>query len=121
MSFNRQPLGQRVPSCVSETIRSYAREQTCALRSPVCNHRPETTVHCHLRMFGAAGMGHKPHDFHGIHACSDCHRLLDSRDWMESGLIGFEDILRALMETQRRLYAAGLLRAGSEKETRRNG
>ena len=109
MSFSRKPLGQRVPSCVSPAIRASAREQTCTLRSSVCNGRLDTTVLCHLRMFGAAGMGHKPHDFHGIHACSECHRLLDSRDWMESGAMGFEDILRALMETQRRLYAAGLL------------
>lgn len=109
MSFNRQPLGQRVPSCVSPAIRASAREQTCTLRSSVCNGRLDTTVLCHLRMFGAAGMGEKPHDFHAVYACSDCHRVLDSRDWMTSGALGWEDITRSLMETQRRLYAAGLL------------
>lgn len=109
MTFNRTPIGQRVPSCVSSAIRASAREQTCTLRSPACNGRLDTTVLCHLRMFGSAGIAHKPHDFHAVYACSDCHRLLDSRDWMTTGAIGFEDVLRALMETQRRLYAAGLL------------
>ena len=109
MSFVSQPLGQRVPSCVSPAIRASAREQSCTLRSSVCNGRLDTTVLCHLRMFGSADMGEKPHDFHAVHACSDCHRLLDSRDWLTSGAIGWEDVLRALMETQRRLYAAGLI------------
>lgn len=37
---------------------------------------------------------------------------LDRRDAATSGLWGFEDLLRALIETQRRLWAAGLIQEG---------
>ena len=35
--------------------------------------------------------------------------LMDRRDAATAGLIGFEDILRAMIETQARMYAARLL------------
>lgn len=80
----------------SDKLRRFARGQTCTLQMPWCNHNPETTVLCHVRMFGAAGMGQKPHDFLAFHACSECHRR--ERD------AGHDDILRAMMLTQTRVY-----------------
>lgn len=110
MSFNRTPLGPKEKRVVSKPLRQSAAMQPCTLRSPICNGRSDTTVLCHLRLFGSAGIAQKPHDIHGVYACFECHRLLDSRNWMTSGLIGFEDILRALIETQSRMIAAGLIR-----------
>lgn len=106
----RPPLGQRTPPCVSTALRQSARMQPCTLRSPVCNGRLDTTVLAHLRGFGNAGIAQKPHDFHAVYACSSCHDALDRRDALTAGLIGFEDVLRAMIETQTRMYAAGLLR-----------
>jgi hypothetical protein len=63
----------------------------------ICNRNPETTVLCHIRMFGHAGVSEKPHDFFGYHGCSDCHR--------HEKEAGYDDLLRALMTTQARVYA----------------
>lgn len=87
--------------CVSKAIRKFARNQTCALRMPWCNGDPETTVHCHIRRAGFNGIGMKPLDIFGWHGCSECHRRENEAS---DG-----DILRAMMETQTRLYDAGLL------------
>ena len=92
------------PSFVSQRFRDFARGQECALRMPWCLGGTETVVLCHMRFFGNAGIGQKPHDFHGYHGCAECHRR--ERE------AGFDDLLRALMETQSRLYAAGLLIGG---------
>ena len=109
MSFHREPLGQKVVPCVSRAIRDSARGQSCTLRSPGCDGGGETTVLAHVRAFGNAGVAQKPHDFHSCYACGPCHELMDSRDWLTDGMLGWEDVLRAMMETQRRLYAAGLI------------
>lgn len=112
MSFIKMPLGQRQPSLVSTKMRSSAQGQPCALRLPCCNGRMDTTVLAHLRMFGAAGMGHKPPDWFAVYACHACHDALDRRDAATAGLWGFEDVLRAWFETQRRMWAAGLITEG---------
>lgn len=91
----------KTPSFVSKRFRDFARGQDCTLRMPWCNNDPETTVMCHVRAFGNAGIGMKPHDFHAFHGCSECHRREKEAGW--------DDILRAMMETQSRLYAAGLM------------
>ena len=75
----------------------------------MCDGGGATTVLAYIRAFGNAGIGQKPHDFHACYACGLCHSILDSRDWLTSGMIGWEDVLRAMMETQSRLYEAGLL------------
>ncbi len=89
-------MGQRTPPFVSKKLRDFARDQTCTMRMPWCNNDPATTVHCHVRAFGSGGMGSKPHDFHGFHGCSECHRREKEAGW--------DDILRAMMETQTRIY-----------------
>ena len=83
-------------SFVSQTIRDFAKGQTCSMQLPWCNHDPATTVHCHIREFGMAGGGEKPHDFHGWHGCSECHRREKEAGW--------DDLLRALLITQKRIY-----------------
>lgn len=95
----------KTPNCISPKIRQSARGEDCALRGPTCSYDPSTTVLAHLRFFNAAGVGQKPHDFHAVYACHSCHAAMDRR----SGLIGWDDILRALMETQSKLYAKGLI------------
>lgn len=115
MSIIHRPLGLKGGSGVSKRIRDFARGQDCTLRIPgVCNHDAETVVHCHLRFFNWAGISQKPVDFLGVHACSACHDALDRRSAAHE-LIGFEDILRALGETQMRLHRAGLLKMEGEK------
>ena len=88
--------------CVSRAIRDFARGQTCTLRMPWGNNDPETTVHCHIRRKGFNGVNQKPLDIFGYHGCSECHRREDAAD---DG-----DLLRAMMETQTRLYQAGILK-----------
>jgi hypothetical protein len=86
--------------------RQSARGQPCTLRLDCCNHDPETTVLAHLRMFGWAGTAQKPPDFLGVYACSDCHDALDRR---RSAEWGFDDVLRALGETQIAMQKQGVL------------
>lgn len=87
--------------CKSKALRDFARGQECTLRLPGCNRNQETTVLCHIRQKGFNGVGQKPLDFFGYHGCSECHRL--------EAEAGYDDLLRAMMETQTRLYNAGLL------------
>ena len=56
----------------------------------------------------------KPPDWCAVYACADCHDAIDRRNAATSGLWGFEDLLRALIETQRRLWAAGLIQEGTK-------
>ncbi len=95
---------------VSQQVRDFAKGKGCTLRlSGVCNGDPATTIHAHLRFFGWAGVAQKPGDFLGVHACLACHDELDRRNNAGEPVWEFEDVLRALGETQIRLYTAGLL------------
>lgn len=115
MSFNRTPLGPKERRVVSKPLRQSAAMQPCTLRLPgVCNGRLDTTVLAHIRGWGNAGIGQKPHDIHGVYACFSCHNAIDRRDRMTAGEVGFEDILRALIETQSRMIAAGLIHVAGE-------
>ena len=102
------PVGLKAAPCVSRAIRQAARGETCTLRLPGCDGGGETTVFCHIRRFGNAGVAQKPSDLHGVFGCANCHRMMDSRD--PDAQCGDDDILRSLMETQRRLWARGLIR-----------
>ena len=104
---NRGPLGQRPEPAFSQAVRDSARGEECSLRLGCCNHDKETTVFAHLRFFTMAGMGMKPPDHCGVYACFACRNAIDGRtqDPWE-----FEDLLRALMETQSKLFRKGLLR-----------
>lgn len=97
MNLTGQPIYQPVKPFKSDTLRRFAKGRTCALAMPWCTHDTETTVLCHVRFYGSAGMAQKPHDFFAFHGCSECHRREKDAGW--------DDILRAMMETQRRVYA----------------
>ena len=91
-------LRQRVPPYVSKKLRDFARGQDCTMQLPgICNRNPETTVLCHIRAFGVAGVAMKPHDFFAWHGCSACHAHEKESGW--------DDLLRAMMLTQARVYA----------------
>ena len=85
-------------------LRKFAKGQECTLRLidddgfRICNGDPDTVVLAHLRMGGVAGVGQKPNDLIGVHACSACHDRLDGRrDDLVSNLD--RDVLRALCQT----------------------
>ena len=99
-----------------KAIRDNARERLCTLQIPgVCRRDPAFTVGCHLRMFGMAGAAQKPDDLFIVDGCDRCHAILDSRNkWADAG-IGFEEILHALMVSQLRRRAAGLIHLGDDR------
>ena len=109
MTFHRSSAPNfKTPNLVHIAARENARGQICTLRLTCCNYDPSTTVLCHLRMFGAAGMAEKPDDWFAVFACSSCHDALDRRNSMTAGLWGFEEILRALRETLKIQFADGI-------------
>lgn len=107
----RRPFVKNVER-VKPMLRQDARGRDCTLQIPgVCNHDPETTVACHLRLFGFGGMGVKPSDLLLIDCCASCHSVLDNRaKWADAG-VGFDDVLRALMTTLENRQRAGLIEA----------
>lgn len=112
MSFHRVPLGQKEPPLVSQAMRRSAQNQPCTLSLPCCNGRLDTTVLAHLRVFNIAGMGQKPPDWCSVYACHACHDAIDRRNGQTAGMWGWEDLFRAHIETQRRMWAAGLIVEG---------
>ena len=87
---------------VSKKIRESARGEDCTLRvSPNCQDG-ETVVFCHINS-GFRGTGLKSPDLFGVYACYSCHTLLDA------GHVDHYDQLRALQETQMKLYSKGLI------------
>ena len=111
MNLTGQPIHQKAAKpVVSKLVRNASRNETCTLMIPgVCCGDPQRVVGCHLRLFTMAGMGQKPHDAFIVDACDRCHAAQEDRSqWSEVG-IGFEDILRALMITQSRRIAQGLI------------
>lgn len=61
-------------------LRELARDQPCLVRLPgVCNGDPATTVLAHYRLSGLCGVGLKPENLIGAHACSSCHYAIDRR------------------------------------------
>ena len=93
----------KTPNLVHVAARKNARGQQCSLRLPCCRWDTDTTVLAHLRMFGAAGMAEKPDDWFAVFACQHCHDALDGRS--DSGLWGYEDIVRALHLTLKQQFA----------------
>ena len=109
MNLTGLPPRQKRQQFVSPALRASAKGQPCALRLSCCNHDPETTVLAHLRLFGMAGIGEKPDDWCAVFACSACHDAIDRRGGATEGLWGYEDLLRAMIETLRIQFAEGRL------------
>jgi hypothetical protein len=68
-------------SCVmaQDALTKLARGSECMVRIPsVCNFDSSTTVLAHLNMVGISGRGIKSPSLLGAHACSECHRCIDS-------------------------------------------
>lgn len=108
-----------LPKVRSRALLDAIRDMPCALRisSFIPGHRcsgQDTVVPCHLPGIGKS-MGSKVSDLFVVAGCFHCHQLLDGRDANQSVLIDryaaavTERMLRALMETQSRWVAAGLL------------
>lgn len=94
MYLGDQPIRQKQPPFISRAWRQSAKGKPCTLNLVGCNHDPETTVLCHLRLFSQAGLGAKPHDCCAVYGCSACHEKLDRTTLWE-----WEDLLLALMKT----------------------
>lgn len=101
---------------VSKPVRDAAMGASCTLNIPrVCNNRTDTVVFCHLRLFNLAGAGQKPDDLFGVDACSSCHSVLDDRSsWAGAGL-DYKMVLAALIKSQSRRRAAGIITLGNAK------
>ncbi|HSH24979.1 MAG TPA: nuclease domain-containing protein [Massilibacterium sp.] len=94
----------KTPKIVSKKIRASAKGENCTIRYPGCNNQTETTVFAHLNSRWK-GMGNKSPDLFGVYACDFCHRKLD----VEKRVPVVEE-LKALQETQMRLYQKGLIK-----------
>lgn len=91
----------------SKKIRESARSEDCSLRLVPCSST-ETTVLCHIGR--VKGVGLKCPDFFAVYGCSNCHDVLDGR--VNAGFSKTElkaEALRALEETQIKLFNKGLL------------
>lgn len=98
-------------------LRNLARGRPCMIRMPgICNHNPETTVLCHLRMVGLTGMGMKAQDLLGAWGCSDCHRYVDTH-----GIDGRTALLEGMARTQAFMLNTGLIEVSSEAEVSHEG
>jgi hypothetical protein len=86
----------------SKKIRNSARGEACSLRvHPRCEDG-ETVVFCHLQS-NYRGTGLKSPDLFGVYGCAWCH------NWLDSGKVDAVDQLRALQETQMKLYNKDLI------------
>ena len=104
MTFHRiDGPNLKQPRIVSPAIRKSANGQTCTMRSDWCEGRIDTVVFCHLpvRRFGLGGLGMKVPDVFGYYGCHQCHA--------HEADVGWDDLLRALCETQMRMIRAGLI------------
>ena len=92
-------------------LRKQARNRPCQVRLPGCDGGGETTCLAHYRLAGTCGVGMKPPDQIGAHACHSCHAIVDGRqrldgwDSKEIKLAHAEGVLRTIAQ----LSAEGLL------------
>lgn len=92
---------------VSKALRDSARGESCTLRLVGCNFNPETTVLAHAPIKGMRGMGMKVPCLFSMYACNSCHDVLDGR---KKGEWCYQDVLRAMCETQKRFMEKGLVK-----------
>jgi hypothetical protein len=88
---------------MSKITRS-ARMQPCTVRLFGCRNEVATTVFAHAPSI-EKGCGFKSPDHWGAFACFHCHSILDGNETAEHD----SDWLRAIFETQKILFAKGLL------------
>lgn len=88
-------------------LRRAAHDQLCAFRFRGC--QVVGTVACHIRLPNFCGVALKPDDLFMIDGCANCHAIFDDRSRWPEHEVTWLDPLRALMETQARRKAAGLI------------
>lgn len=112
MNITGRPIYQKgqKPQKV-KALRDASKGADCALAIPgVCRHDPAYVVGCHVSIPGfAAGMAQKNDDLFLIDGCDRCHAVFDSRDKFAESPIDWLDVLRAMMRSQSRRMAAGLI------------
>jgi len=91
------------------SLRDYARDKPCQVRSPNCSGDVATTVLAHIRQVGISGIGLKAPDLLGAWSCSRCHSYVDqqttaNREQRELLL------LRGVMRTQAQLIRDEVLK-----------
>lgn len=92
---------------VSKKIRNSARDEDCSLRLGHCSSS-ETVVLAHIGR--NRGVAIKCHDFFSVYACANCHDIIDGRIKSHFSKLELQaEKLRALEETQGKLFAKGLL------------
>jgi hypothetical protein len=91
---------------ISEQLRKSARGQNCTLRLDGCFRGNETVVLCHVPGIGMRGWGMKSPDLFACFGCQSCHDILDGR---KLGDCSFQDVLRAMCETQMIWVDLGLI------------
>jgi len=94
-------------------ITKSARGEDCALRIPmICNFDNATVVFCHAPCVDK-GMGIKGPDWWGAYGCYKCHAAIDGGDGYELlekyECLAEEIWFPAIYETQKKLFAKGLL------------
>lgn len=114
----KRPIYQKgVKPAVSKPVRRSSMMAECTLRIPgVCTSDTSTTVGCHARFFNFAGAAQKPDDLFLIDGCAACHAVLDARHKWADAALGWDDVLRALMLSQQRRRASGLIILKGEKQ-----
>ncbi|MBC7282600.1 nuclease domain-containing protein [Hoeflea sp.] len=94
----------------SATMRRASSGATCTLRVACGKIVPSLdVVGCHARFFNFAGTAQKVDDLFIIDGCPSCHHVLDNRTLWVKWCLEWDDVLRALMESQMRRRAAGVI------------
>ncbi len=88
-----------------------AKGQKCQVRLPgICNHNPETVIFAHLN---GAGLAMKAMPIHGSYCCSNCHDVVDGRDYKALQDIGMHRLklylLEGVIRTQEIMVKEGVL------------
>ena len=95
----------------SKPVRDASSQADCQLAIPgICCHDPARVVGCHVSIPGfAAGMGQKNDDLYLIDGCDQCHAILDNKAAFAEAPVDWLDVLRAMMRSQGRRRASGLI------------
>jgi hypothetical protein len=112
----RKPLKSRSTPKMTPARKS-AKGQDCTLCLPGCPNATETTVLCHLPMFGDGGMGFKAPDHIAVYGDFHCHNMIDGRTKCPVPKPDlYEYLIRALIRTHRIMRAKGILMMKGEEE-----
>ena len=111
MNITQRPIYQkgRKPAKV-KLIRDAARDMTCKLALPgICRLDPHYTVGAHLRLPWLSGGAQKSDDLFIMDCCDACHEAQERFFGDPEAPLGWDDVLRALTQTQMSRRASGLI------------